>query len=397
MHIAPPYRRRSAVSSNFCVVRLSGRFLLAQLRRSALGSPNHYAEDPGRRASGASTSARRTTLTAAVGRAAGATRAARDQGEGAAQRHQPRHRAQPLPRDLGVRRPRLRPRAARVRPPGHAAPRPIRRRSATSSSAASRRPAPDVHELRPATLCTSARPTATRRCSTSTRRPPRPTRPSGCPPDAPLERWLFVSVGAVALVAAHDARIKLGDHVAVIGLGAIGLLLVQMARLAGAAPRHRSSTRWQRAASSRSRSAPTRRSTRAWRPKAPARRSSAPSGRGVDVAVETSGTTAGLHDAVAAPGLGGTVVTVGFYQGGAPELASARSGTTTGSSWSRAWARGARRTAPTRRGTARACCGRSWTCWPRARCAWTPCPSALSRSSTPSTRTAGSTRIRTRP
>ena len=58
--------------------------------------------------------------------------------------------------------------------------------------------------------------------------------PVRLPGDAPLERWLFVSVGAVALVAAHDARIKLGDHVAVIGLGAIGLLLVQMARLAGA-------------------------------------------------------------------------------------------------------------------------------------------------------------------
>jgi threonine dehydrogenase-like Zn-dependent dehydrogenase len=43
-------------------------------------------------------------------------------------------------------------------------------------------------------------------------------------------------------------------------------------------------------------------------------------GRGADVAVETSGATAGLHDAVAAAGLGGTVVTVGFYQGGAPEL-----------------------------------------------------------------------------
>ena len=54
------------------------------------------------------------------------------------------------------------------------------------------------------------------------------------PAGGPLERWLFVSLGAVALVAAHDAGIKLGDHVAVIGLGAIGLLLVQMARLAGA-------------------------------------------------------------------------------------------------------------------------------------------------------------------
>jgi len=139
------------------------------------------------------------------------------------------------------------------------------------------------------------------------------------PTDASRERWLFLSVGAVALVAAHDARIKLGDHVAVIGLGAIGLLLLQMARLAGAgrvtavdpvAPRRALAldlgadeaidplTATDGAGAAIKRSA----------------------GRGVDVAVETSGATAGLHDAVAAAGLGGTVVAVGFYQGGAPEL-----------------------------------------------------------------------------
>ena len=43
-------------------------------------------------------------------------------------------------------------------------------------------------------------------------------------------------------------------------------------------------------------------------------------GRGADVAIETSGSAAGLHDAVAAAGLGATVVTVGFYQGGATQL-----------------------------------------------------------------------------
>jgi len=40
----------------------------------------------------------------------------------------------------------------------------------------------------------------------------------------------------------------------------------------------------------------------------------------VDAAVETTGATAGLHAAIAACGLGGTVVAVGFYQGGSPEL-----------------------------------------------------------------------------
>jgi 2-desacetyl-2-hydroxyethyl bacteriochlorophyllide A dehydrogenase len=143
--------------------------------------------------------------------------------------------------------------------------------------------------------------------------------PVRLPEDAPLERWLFVSVGAVALLAAHDARIKLGDHVAVIGLGAIGLLLVQLARLAGA--RRVSAVD---PVASRRELALTLGADEAIDPLAARDGAGAAikrsARRGVDVAVETSGTTAGLHDAVAAPALGGTVVTVGFYQGGAPEL-----------------------------------------------------------------------------
>jgi 2-desacetyl-2-hydroxyethyl bacteriochlorophyllide A dehydrogenase len=139
------------------------------------------------------------------------------------------------------------------------------------------------------------------------------------PAGGELERWLFVSVGAVALVAAHDARIKLGDHVAVIGLGAIGLLLVQMARLAGA----RRVTAVDPVAARRALALELGAHEAVDPLDAPEGAGAAikrAAGRGVDVAIETSGSTAGLHDAVAAPGLGGTVVTVGFYQGGAPEL-----------------------------------------------------------------------------
>jgi 2-desacetyl-2-hydroxyethyl bacteriochlorophyllide A dehydrogenase len=139
--------------------------------------------------------------------------------------------------------------------------------------------------------------------------------PVKLPDDAPLERWLFVSVGAVALVAAHDARVRLGDHVAVIGLGAIGLLLVQMARLAGA--RRVSAVD----------PVPARRelalalgADAVFAPGGAGQAIKRAAGRGADAAVETSGATAGLQDAIAACGLGGTVVTVGFYQGGAPEL-----------------------------------------------------------------------------
>ena len=48
-----------------------------------------------------------------------------------------------------------------------------------------------------------------------------------------LERGLFISLAAVALQAVHDAELKLGDAVSVHGLGAIGLLVVQMCTLEG--------------------------------------------------------------------------------------------------------------------------------------------------------------------
>lgn len=129
---------------------------------------------------------------------------------------------------------------------------------------------------------------------------------------------LFVSLGAVALVAVHDARLKLGDHVAVVGMGAIGLLTVQMARLAGAA--HITAVD---PVESRRELALGLGAHAAIDPAAEQDGAGAAikrAGRGVDTAIETSGSAAGLHDAVAAVALGGTVVTVGFYQGGAPQL-----------------------------------------------------------------------------
>jgi 2-desacetyl-2-hydroxyethyl bacteriochlorophyllide A dehydrogenase len=130
-------------------------------------------------------------------------------------------------------------------------------------------------------------------------------------------QWaLFVSLGAVALVAAHDAAIKLGDHVAVVGLGAIGLLLVQMARLAGAARVTAVDPVGSRRDLALALGAHTAVDPITAQDGAGAAIKRA-GGRGLDVAIETSGAAAGLHDAIAAAGLGGRVVTVGFYQGGA--------------------------------------------------------------------------------
>jgi threonine dehydrogenase-like Zn-dependent dehydrogenase len=48
------------------------------------------------------------------------------------------------------------------------------------------------------------------------------------------DRMVFTDPARFALAATHDAAIKLGDHVAIFGLGAIGMLAAQMARLNGA-------------------------------------------------------------------------------------------------------------------------------------------------------------------
>jgi threonine dehydrogenase-like Zn-dependent dehydrogenase len=48
------------------------------------------------------------------------------------------------------------------------------------------------------------------------------------------ETMVFTDPARFALAAVHDAEIKLGDRVAIFGLGAIGMLAAQMARLSGA-------------------------------------------------------------------------------------------------------------------------------------------------------------------
>ena len=52
--------------------------------------------------------------------------------------------------------------------------------------------------------------------------------------EADCETMLFTDPACFALSAIHDASIKLGDQVAIFGMGAIGLIAVQMAKMNGA-------------------------------------------------------------------------------------------------------------------------------------------------------------------
>ncbi len=138
------------------------------------------------------------------------------------------------------------------------------------------------------------------------------------PPGLSPDQAIFLALAGVALQAVHDAQIKLGDRVAVFGLGAIGLLAAQLARLDGAA--------WVDAVDP----IPMR---RAMALRFGADRALDPAGsdvglaiktaskhHGADVAIECSGHDAALHEAIRSVRKAGRVVAAGFYQGGAQSL-----------------------------------------------------------------------------
>jgi len=130
--------------------------------------------------------------------------------------------------------------------------------------------------------------------------------PAGLPP----ERATLLLTSTIALQAVHDASLKLGDRVAVFGLGAFGLLAVQLARMSGA--------EWIAASDPIA-------ARRALASKLGADLVLDPAdtdaglelrqldGAGADVAIEFSGAYPALQQALRSVRVGGTVVAAGFY------------------------------------------------------------------------------------
>lgn len=151
---------------------------------------------------------------------------------------------------------------------------------------------------------------------------------------------------AVMALAVRDAGIRLGDRVAVFGLGAIGLMAVQLARLAGAdqviavdpIPARRELALRYGAdhaiepgddAGLAVRGLTRRMGAPASEPTAPPRvhvvggyneRATQWGNLGVDVAVEVTGSTVALHDAIRSTRFGGTVCMLSYYGGEAAGL-----------------------------------------------------------------------------
>ena len=138
-----------------------------------------------------------------------------------------------------------------------------------------------------------------------------------------IQRALFISLSAVALQAVHDAEIKLGDSVSVHGMGAIGLMAIQMCRLDGIQNVYAVDPDPGRRELAMKFGATDVVDPTADEPVGLQIRDRN-AGRGVDVAIDVSGTDRGLQGALAAAGLGAMVVAAGFLPGRRGEPAARR-------------------------------------------------------------------------
>jgi threonine dehydrogenase-like Zn-dependent dehydrogenase len=125
---------------------------------------------------------------------------------------------------------------------------------------------------------------------------------------------IFSHIGAVALNGVHDARIRLGDTVAVFGLGVPGQIVVQAAKASGARVIAVDPDPARRAVAARLGAQHT------LAPAAAAAIKDLTGGKGADVCIEVSGAAPALTDAIRSVAYASRVVAMGFYQGEVPGL-----------------------------------------------------------------------------
>jgi threonine dehydrogenase-like Zn-dependent dehydrogenase len=142
-------------------------------------------------------------------------------------------------------------------------------------------------------------------------------RPRLMPAGAEPILGIFSHLGAIALNGTHDAAIRLGDTVAIFGMGALGQIVAMMARTSGATviaiDLHDS-----RLEMAKSLGAHITLNAGAGGVAETIRQLTA--GRGADVCIEVSGSTVALNEAVRAAAYSSRVVAMGFFQGEARGL-----------------------------------------------------------------------------
>ena len=132
------------------------------------------------------------------------------------------------------------------------------------------------------------------------------------PPGADPRIGIFSHIGAVALNGAHDARIRMGDLVAVFGLGVPGHIVAQIARASGATVVGIDPV------ASRREMALALGIDRVLDPTATSVADTLKSetgGRGADICIEVSGAATALAEAMRTVAYASRVVAMGFFQG----------------------------------------------------------------------------------
>jgi threonine dehydrogenase-like Zn-dependent dehydrogenase len=132
------------------------------------------------------------------------------------------------------------------------------------------------------------------------------------------ETALFTDPAIFALQAVHDAQVKVGDEVAVFGMGALGLLAIQIARMNGARHVYAVDVLPARLALACELGADRSLDAASCDPGFELKQLTG--GKGVDVAIEISGAYSALQSAIRAVHPGGLLVTASYFKGNGREL-----------------------------------------------------------------------------
>lgn len=129
---------------------------------------------------------------------------------------------------------------------------------------------------------------------------------------------IFSHIGAIALNGVHDGRIRIGETVAVFGLGVVGQIVAQLAKGSGSRVIGVDLLEKRLVVASNLQAVDV--AINAREEAAAERIKALTAGLGADVAIEASGSSGALHEATRAVAYSARVVALGFFQGEAHDL-----------------------------------------------------------------------------